>query len=123
MEAWQLPSKQIGVDLGRKGLKDNEIVVLLRQHRNITFVTRDADFCLPVLRHPAYCLVMTNVGQNEVAAFVRRFLRHPEFDTQAKRMGKVVRASHAALVVWRPKAQSESHVEWTQTRFGGGRKT
>src|SRR5207247_4573554 len=66
--------RQIGVDIGRKGLKDEEIIVLLSRQRNITFFTRDAGFYLPGLRHRSYCLVVMSVGQNEVAAFIRRFL-------------------------------------------------
>ena len=40
---------------GRKGLKDEEIIVLLRRQRNTTFFTRDAGFYLPGLRHRSYC--------------------------------------------------------------------
>lgn len=55
-----------------------------------------------------------NVGQNEVATFVRRFLRHPNFNTQAKRMGRVVRASHAGLAVWRLGLQTEIRTVWNR---------
>ena len=116
LEASRVPTRQIGVDVGRKGIKDDEIVVLLRQRRNITFFTRDAGFYLPELRHRRYCLVVMNVGQNEVAAFVRRFLRHPDFDTQVKRMGGVVRLSHAGLAVWRLRSQTEIHTVWSRSR-------
>ncbi|MEX2262023.1 MAG: hypothetical protein WD696_08720 [Bryobacteraceae bacterium] len=116
LEAWRLAARQIGVNLGRKGLKDEEIVVLLRQQRKPTFFTRDGGFYHPDVRHRSYCLVVTSVGQNEVAAFVRRFLRHPDFDTQAKRMGRVVRVSHAGLAVWRLRAQAEIHTVWSRPR-------
>ncbi len=102
--------------MGRKGMKDDEIVVLLRQQRNLTFFTRDAGFYLPKLRHRSYCLVVMNVGQNEVSTFVRRFLRHPDFDTQVQRMGRVVRVSHAGLGVWRLRSQTEIHTVWTRSR-------
>jgi hypothetical protein len=81
---------------------------MLRRRHDCTFFTRDAGFYDPTLRHPSYCLVVANVGQNEVAAFVRRFLRHRSFDTQAKRMGRVVRISHAGLAVWRLRSQQET---------------
>ena len=42
LESWRIRVRQIGVDAGRKGLKDSEIIVLLRQLRNVTFFTRDA---------------------------------------------------------------------------------
>jgi len=95
-------------------MKDDEIVVFLRRQRNITFFTRDAGFYLPQLRHPHYCLVVMNVGQNEVAMFVRRLLRHTHFDAQAKRMGRVIRVSHAGLALWRLRSQAEIHVDWTR---------
>jgi hypothetical protein len=60
--------------------------------------------------------VVTSVGQNEVATFIRRFLRHPDFDTRTKRMGRVVRVSHAGLAVWRLRAQTEIHIVWSQPR-------
>jgi hypothetical protein len=116
LEAWRLPARQIGVDIGRKGLKDDQIPVLLREHRNATFFTRDADFYQPDLRHRSYCLVVAEVGQNEVAVFVRRFLNHPDFDTQTKRMGKVVRISHAGIAFRGLRSHSEVHVVWSRLR-------
>jgi hypothetical protein len=46
LEASRLAPRKIGVDVGRKGMKDDEIVVFLRRQRNITFFTRDAGFYL-----------------------------------------------------------------------------
>jgi hypothetical protein len=57
-----------------------------------------------------------NVAQNEVATFVRRFVRHPDFDAQAKRMGSVVRISHAGLGVWRLRSQAEIRTVWSRPR-------
>jgi hypothetical protein len=116
LQAFRVGTKQIGVDFGRKGMKDDEIIVLLRQHRSITFFTRDADFYLPEFRHPRYCLVVMSVGQNEAATFVRRFLRQPDFDTQLKRMGRVVRVSHAGLSAWRLRSQAEAGSVWSRSR-------
>lgn len=116
LQTWRLSARQIGLDFGRKGLKDEEIVVLLRRQRNSTFFTRDAGFYQAALRHPSYCMVVASVGQNEVAAFIRRFLRHPSFDTRAKRMGRVVRISHAGLAVWRLRSQTEMHTVWNRAK-------
>ena len=44
LEAWRIAVRQIGVDIGHKALKDEEIIVLLRRQRNSTFFTRDAAF-------------------------------------------------------------------------------
>ena len=112
LESWRIAARQIGVDIGRKGMKDEEIVVLLRGRRGVTFFTRDAGFYLRGLRHKSYCLAVMSVGQNEVAAFARRFLRHPDFDTQAARMGKVVRVSPTGLASWRLRSQLEVHANW-----------
>ena len=116
LHAWLLAARQVGFDLGRKGLNDEEIVVLLRRQRNPTFFTRDADFYHPDLRHRSYCLVVASVGQNEVAAFIRRFLRHPDFDTQVKRMGGVIRISHASMAVWRLRSQTEMRSVWRRAK-------
>lgn len=80
LESWRIAARQIGVDIGRKGMKDEEIVVLLRTKRKATFFTRDAGFYLRELRHKSYCLAVMSVGQNEVASFIRRFLRLDNFD-------------------------------------------
>jgi hypothetical protein len=115
LESSRIPVRQIGVDIGRKGLKDDEVVVILLQQRRVTFFTRDAGFYLPGLRHGNYCLVVLSVAQNEVAAFVRRFLRHSEFDTQAQRMGKIVRVSHTGMALWRQGSQREIRKIWNPT--------
>ena len=113
LQAWRLPARQIGLDIGRKGLKDEEIFVLLKRQRNATFFTRDGDFFDPHLRHSGYCMVVTGVGQN---AFIRRFLRQSDFNTQAKRAGRVVRISHTGLTFWRLRSQTPTHFGWKPTR-------
>ena len=87
--------------------------ILVDRQRNPTFFTRDAALFLPIHRHRSYCLVLTSVGQYEVATFVRRFLRHPDFDNQSKRMGRVVRLSHAGVAVLRPRSQMVFHTAWS----------
>ena len=41
------------------------------------------------------CLVLLAVAEDDAASFIRRVLRHPALNTHGKRMGKVVRATHA----------------------------
>ena len=48
----------------------------------------------------------------EAATFVRRLLRHREFNTQAKRMGKVIRLSTVELSVWEIHREKESNFAW-----------
>ncbi|SRR5260370_23403788 len=49
--------RQIGQDLGRKGMKDDELIPLLHQLDRPTFFTLDGDFYDRRLRHEGYCLV------------------------------------------------------------------
>jgi hypothetical protein len=104
---------QIGHDVGRRGMKDDEIIPLLCSLRRPTFFTRDLGFYERDLCHAQYCLVCIAVGQYEAAAFVRRLLRHPEFDTQAKRMGTVIRVSRGGLRVWRLHAEQDIALSWS----------
>jgi hypothetical protein len=112
LQRWRIAIHQIGYDVGRKGMQDNEIIPFLHQLPRPTFFTRDEDFYERGLCHARYCLVYLNVEQYEVAVFIRRVLRHREFNTQAKRMGTVMRASHVGLSLWRPHAEQEIRVEW-----------
>ena len=93
-------------------MKDREILALLHRLHRPTFFTRDEDFYARHLCHARYCLVYLAVAKDKVAPFVRRLLRHREFDTTAKRMGTVVRVSHVDLTVWRFHAEQAVHVAW-----------
>ena len=93
-------------------MKDREIVSLLHNQNRPTFFNRDDDFFDRSLCHPGYCLVNTAVEKNEVAVFIRRFLRHPRFNTKAKRMGSVVRISHTGLLIWYLHADKPQRFQW-----------
>jgi len=97
LKSWRISVRQIGYEIGRKGMKDREIIPLLHQLNQPTFFTRDDDFYERRLCHAGYCLVYLDVRKEEVAVFVRRVLRHRAFKTKAKRMGNVIRASHIGL--------------------------
>ncbi len=112
LRSWRIRTQQIGHELGRRGMKDEEIIPLLHQLRRPTFFTRDLDFYDHQLCHAGYCVVCLTVGQCETASFIRRFLKHPEFDTQSKRRGTVVRVSHTGMKVWRIPAEGEEEIEW-----------
>jgi hypothetical protein len=47
-----------------------------------------------------------------MAAFVRRFLRHPAFNIQSRRMGKIVRLSPTGIAFWQTRRQQEAHLGW-----------
>ena len=74
------------------GMKDEEITPLLHELDRPTFFTLDDDFYDRRLRHEGYCLVHLDIEEEVVAEYIRRFLRHREMNTKAKRMGCVVRA-------------------------------
>lgn len=109
---WRIAVRHMGYDVGRQGMKDQEIIVLLHHLRHPTFFTRDEDFYVPHLCHARYCLAYLAVAKDEVAPFVRRLLQHREFDTVAKRMGAVVRVSPVGLAVWRLHAEQAIFVAW-----------
>ena len=116
LESWRIPVRQIGVGIGRKGMLDEEIIPLLCRLRHPTFFTRDLDFYKRNLAHAKYCLVYLAVEKSEVALFMRRLLRHPDFKTQAMRLGKVIRISHVGISVWERHQLREHYVKWTEKK-------
>jgi len=116
LSSWRIRVRQIGVDVGRAGMQDDEIIALLQQRRRPTFFTRDEDFFDRRLCHAGYSLVYMAVERHEVALFVRRLLRHADFNTQAKRMGAVLRVSSAGLSAWRLHAKKPLAIEWKPGR-------
>jgi hypothetical protein len=74
---------------------------LLLTLRRPTFFTRDLGFFDAKLCHARYGVVCLAVEPDEAASFVRRFLRHTSCDTQAKRMGQVMRISQMGIRVFR----------------------
>ncbi len=114
LHRWHVTAHQIGHDIGRKGMQDDEIIPFLRGLRHPTFFTLDAGFYKREFCHGKYCLAYLSVKQIEVAAFVRRFLRQSKFDSQVKRMGNVIRLSHPSLMVWQLHAEREEIFEWDE---------
>jgi hypothetical protein len=94
-------------------MQDEEIIPFLLGLRRPTFFTLDRDFYQRDLCHNRYSLVYLDVKQSEAAMFARRVLHHPELDTQAKRMGLVVRASHTRIAAWRLHAHQEIYFGWS----------
>jgi hypothetical protein len=113
LESWGIHVKQIGFDIGRKGLQDEEIIPLLHNLRQPTFLTRDEDFYDFRLRHAGYCLVYLAVDKYEAAFFARRLLRHRALKTKAQRTGCVIRVSGAGIWLWRLHAKKEEFLSWT----------
>jgi len=108
---WGVKIRQIGYEAGRAGMSDQEILTLLHRLKRTTLFTRDEDFADSRLCHPAYGIVFLYVRPNDAATYIRRVLRHPELNTQAKRMGAYVRASDTGLRVWR-RNEPEQALPW-----------
>lgn len=104
--------RQIGYEIGHKGMSDREIIVLLHELGRSTFITRDDDFFNRALCHHALCLVYLPVLKEEVASFVRRFLKHPLFNTQRKRSGNVIQVSHSGISFWRSTTSPLQKIDW-----------
>jgi hypothetical protein len=104
--SWRINIRQIGIEVGRKGIQDDEIIPLLLKYKNPTFFSLEFDFYNRKLCHSKYYLAFLDLGQYESALFIRRFLRNNNFNTQQKRMGKVIKISHSGFLVWEINAVS-----------------
>jgi hypothetical protein len=65
-----------------------------------TLFTHDWDFWTPRLCHPGNCIAHLAVEDKEAADYIRRFLRHPQFATAAKRLGKVIQVRQTGLALY-----------------------
>lgn len=93
-------------------MQDEEIIPFLVRHRRSTFFSRDNDFYSRRLCHANYGIVHLDVHISEAAIFVRRVLRHPDFNTFSKRTGRVVRVSSRGISFWQLNENREQHIGW-----------
>ena len=114
LKGWRIHFRQIGYEIGHKGLKDPEIIPLLLQQRRLTFFTLDSDFDKMKYCHSDYCMVFLHVDEYEAATFIRRFLKQKNFNTQAKRLGRVIRLTRTFISVRVCKAEQAVRFEWTE---------
>ena len=113
LRSWRIPIRQIGFEIGRAGMKDDELVPFLIQLSLPAFFTLDRGWYERRLLHPRYGLILLEVRDSEVASFTRRVLKHPGFSTRARRLAKVVRASHDGLTGWVQGSEAELHWSWS----------
>ena len=107
-----VPIRQIGQDMGRMGMKDDEIIPLLHHLDRPSFFTLDEGFYRRRLCHGGYCLVYLDVEEEMVAEYTRRLLRHPALNSKAKRMGLVIRVLPTGLTFWRIQVEQRDYLEW-----------
>ena len=112
LRAWGIRCRVIGQDIAQLRIGDDNIVVLLHRLKQPTLFTRDEDFFKRGLCHPAYALVWLDAAPEEAALFVRRFLRHPRFQTKAARLGTVARVHHDGIHFWQQKRAALQRVGW-----------
>ena len=104
--------QKIGQELGRKGTKDEQLMPFLLQMNRPTFFTLDQDFYGRDLCHERYCLVFLDVDDEAAADYIGRFLRHPEFSTRAKRLGRVIRVLPSGIRFFAVRQNQEQHLAW-----------
>jgi len=110
----RLRVRQIGFEVGRKGMDDrDQILPLLHQLNRVTFFTRDDDFYLRELCHPQYCLVILAAPKDRMANLIVQTIRYPDFNTQRKRLGRVLRVSSTGIRFWQSRNASEQVRRWT----------
>lgn len=115
LQKWGIPFRQIGRDISHKGIEDENLIPFLHRLHRATLFTQDKHFFEQRLCHRAYGLVYLDVGYLQVAEFIRRFLRHPEFRTQAKRLGKVVRVHPDGVQYWQTGRPRLAAVNWIES--------
>jgi hypothetical protein len=114
LRSWQMPVRQIGVEVGEKGMSDEQILPFLLKLADATLFTRDLGFANQEFCHRKRCIVVLAVGQYEVAHFVRKVVRPPAFNTLEKRMGTVVRVNSIGLTVFRRNSVEPTFVAWLE---------
>lgn len=114
LRSWRIHCRQIGYEIGKKGMSDNSIISFLHKSKSATFFTRDLGFYKQKNCHPHYCLMILETGQFEVASFIRRILGHSYFNTQTRRMGYVVLITHDRIRYLNKKTEREMEVPWLQ---------
>jgi hypothetical protein len=114
LRAWRLRVSQIGEDLAAAGITDEDIVRLLHRVRGVTFFSRDGGFYDRTLVHSRYCIIVLDVRRDEIARFIRRFLRSPNYRRRADRLGHVFRISHVGVHYWTKYARRESFEAWDE---------
>lgn len=112
LRKWRIRFRLVGGDVATRGTDDENLIPALHRLAQPTFFTLDHDFNRRDWAHAGYCLVWLDVPDDHAAKFIRRFLRHPAFEMQAKRMGVVARVHAGGVLFWRSKQRSPQSLVW-----------
>lgn len=74
--------------------------------------TQDAHFFQFDWVHADYGLIWIDARPAEAAKLIRRFLKHPQFNTQSKRLGLVARVHLSGVQFWRKGDSRPATVAW-----------
>jgi len=102
----------IGDEVADIGTSDENLLPALLRLKQPVLFTQDEDFFRRSRLHSRYGLVWLDVRATEAAEFIRRFLKHPEFDTHAKRLGTVSRVHPNGIDYWRGTARQLRKLGW-----------
>jgi len=109
---WRIRFRVIGIDVAARGTDDEHLLPVLQRLAQPTFCSLDGDFYRPDWAHSGYALAWLDVADDRAAEFIRRFLKHPAFDSQARRMGAVARVHAEGIGYWRVGSVSPISVPW-----------
>ncbi len=112
LRKWRLRFRAVGLEVARAGIKDDNLIPVLHRLPQPTFFTLDRHFYRPNWRHAQYGLVWLDVPNQQAAEFIRRFVRHRLFNTQAKRMGVVARVHEGGVEFWRTGKAIKETAPW-----------
>lgn len=102
---------KVGNGFGQKGLQDEEILRELHGSGE-TFHTQDQDYYRRQYCHSSYCIVYYDVDGSQLVASILRFLRHKDFNTHAKRLGKVIKVSLQHIEYYQVRQPGKVQVSW-----------
>ena len=114
LRKWRIHFRVVGVDVATWGTPDENLLPTLRRLARPTFVSLDQHFYRAGWAHPAYALVWLDVADDRAAEFIRRLLRHPAFNTRAKRMGTVIRVNPGGLSYWCVGRSAQDSLPWPE---------
>ena len=110
LRSWGIHIRVVGVEISAVGTLDENLIPLLHRLPRPTFCRLDHDFYRRDWAHASYGLVWLNVADDRAAQFIRRFLRHPTFNTKTKRMGMVARVHAGGVRFWKLKERDAQSV-------------
>jgi hypothetical protein len=112
LRKWRIRVRAVGVDMAALGTQDENLIPVLHRLAQPIFFTLDQHFFRADWSHASYGLAWLDVADDEAAEYIRRFLRHPAFATQSKRLGVVARVGEAGVRFWRKGQPHLQRVKW-----------